>query len=210
MLSFEFLLNLKAMKKMFFAPALFLFLFLLLPKSAHAQGTYSCGVIPYAPSDEKCRGIVNNCKSGYSPGFECRKFTTKSACEAAGPFPCIGKGEREEGEKAERGEISITCEGETGINTAIGCIPISNTNQFIGFILRWAMGIGGGIALLLIVVAGFQIMTSAGNPERVQAGKELLTSAIAGLIMLIFGVFILRVIGVDILGLGELGLTGSK
>lgn len=87
------------------------------------------------------------------------------------------------------------------IYTAIGCIPVSNTPEFIAWILGWAIGIGGGIALMLIIVASFQIMTSSGNPEKVQAGKELLTSAIAGLIMLIFSVFILKVIGVDILKL---------
>lgn len=87
------------------------------------------------------------------------------------------------------------------IDTAIGCIPTANMNLFIAFILRWAIGIGGGIAFLLIVFAGFQIMTSAGNPERLKAGQELLTSAIAGLILLIFSVFILKIIGVDILKL---------
>jgi len=70
---------------------------------------------------------------------------------------------------------------------------------FIGFILRWAIGIGGGIAFLLIVYSAFMIMTSQGNPERLKAGQELLTSAIAGLIMLIFSVFILELIGVKIL-----------
>jgi hypothetical protein len=44
-------------------------------------------------------------------------------------------------------------------------------------------------------------MSSSGDPERLKGGQELLTSAIAGLIMLIFSVFILRVIGVDILKL---------
>jgi len=92
------------------------------------------------------------------------------------------------------------CPGGKGIDTAIGCIPIENTT-FINFILRWAIGVGGGIAFLLIVFAGFQIMTSAGNPERLKAGQELLTSAIAGLILLIFSVFILRIIGVNILGI---------
>jgi hypothetical protein len=89
----------------------------------------------------------------------------------------------------------------TGINTAIGCIPFNDTNALVGWILRWAMGIGGGIAFLLIIVASFQIMSSSGNPERLKAGQELLTSAIAGLIMLIFSIFILRVIGLDILKL---------
>jgi len=89
------------------------------------------------------------------------------------------------------------CTGET-VYTAIGCIPIE-TNAMTAFILRWAIGIGGGIAFLLIVYAGFIIMTSSGNPDRLKAGQELLTSAIMGLILLIFSVFILKIIGVDIL-----------
>jgi hypothetical protein len=93
------------------------------------------------------------------------------------------------------------CPNDTEINTAIGCIPFGDTNAFVGFILRWAIGVGGGIAFLLIIMATFQIMSSSGDPERLKGGQELLTSAIAGLIMLIFSVFILRVIGVDILKL---------
>ena len=104
-----------------------------------------------------------------------------------------------------QGSDKVLCSDKKSVNTAIGCIPIGDTNVFIGFILRWAIGVGGGIAFLLIIVAGFQIMTSTGNPERVQAGKELMTSAVAGLIMLIFSVFILRIIGVDILKLPGFG-----
>lgn len=87
------------------------------------------------------------------------------------------------------------------IFTAIGCIPVTGTPEFAKWILGWALGIGGGISLMLIIVSSFQIISSSGNPEKVQAGKELLTSAIAGLIMLIFSIFILKVIGVDILKL---------
>lgn len=97
---------------------------------------------------------------------------------------------------------------DCGIDTAIGCIPVEDTNQFMGFILGWAIGVGGGIAFLLIVYASFMIMTSSGNPERLKAGQELLTSAISGLIMLIFSVFILRFIGVDILKLSDFGFGG--
>ncbi len=97
--------------------------------------------------------------------------------------------------------VSVTCNDGNGINTAIGCIPINDTDAFLGFILGWAIGIGGGIAFLLILYAGFMIMSSSGNPERLKAGQELMTSAIAGIIMLIFSVFILRVIGVNILGI---------
>lgn len=91
--------------------------------------------------------------------------------------------------------------GTEEVESAIGCIPVGDTNQFMGWILGWAIGVGGGIAFLLIVYASFMIMTSQGVPDRLKAGQELLTSAISGLIMLIFSVFILNFIGIDILGI---------
>ena len=80
----------------------------------------------------------------------------------------------------------------------MGCIP-TDPSQFIGKILGIGIGIGGGIAFLLILFGGFQILTSAGNPEKLNAGKELVTSAITGLLIIIFSIFILRLIGVTIL-----------
>ena len=100
------------------------------------------------------------------------------------------------------------CDGDS-IETAIGCIPVGDTNSFMGWILGWAVGVGGGIAFLLIVYASFMVMTSQGVPDRLKAGQELLTSAISGLIMLIFSVFILKFIGVDILGLNNFGFGGN-
>ncbi len=89
------------------------------------------------------------------------------------------------------------------IYTAIGCVPILNGGNdlvpFMAFVLGWGVGIAGGIAFLLILYAGFQVMTSSGNPQRVQAGKELLGAAISGVLLLVFSTFILRVVGVDIL-----------
>jgi len=62
-----------------------------------------------------------------------------------------------------------------------------------------AIGIAGGIAVILIIYAGFLYSTSAGNPQRVAAAKELLTAALSGLILLIFAAYILRLIGENIL-----------
>ena len=104
---------------------------------------------------------------------------------------------------------------KNGVNTAFGCIILFDANivdgegadmsLFLSWILKWAIGLGGGIAFLLIIWAGFMIMTSSGNPERLKAGQELLTSAIMGLIMLIFSIFILGIIGVDILAIPGFG-----
>ena len=90
----------------------------------------------------------------------------------------------------------------TQIDTAIGCITVLDTSEeFLNDILAWAVGIGGGIAFALILYGGFLIMTSQGDPKRLSAGQETMTSAIMGVILLVFSVFILKLIGVDILGI---------
>lgn len=89
--------------------------------------------------------------------------------------------------------------GTNGISTQIGCIEAGSTAGFIGQLFTLGTGIAGGIAFLLIIFGGFQILTSAGNPERLNAGKELVGSAISGLLLILFSVFLLKIIGVDIL-----------
>lgn len=89
---------------------------------------------------------------------------------------------------------------DNAINTAFGCVSVNGTD-FVSTLLTFGIGIAGGIAMLLIIFGGFQILTSAGNPERLNAGKELISSAITGLLMIVFSVFLLRIIGVDILGI---------
>jgi hypothetical protein len=94
----------------------------------------------------------------------------------------------------------------SGMWTAIGCIP-TTLDGFLKTILPFGMGIGGGIAFLLMLFGALQIMTSAGNPEKLNAGKELVTSAIVGLLLIIFSIFLLRLIGADILSIP--GFKGS-
>jgi len=85
--------------------------------------------------------------------------------------------------------------------TAIGCIE-PNLSSFIEKKL-FGMGLGlvGTVALGCIMYAGFLLQTSTGDPEKVKKAQELMTSCITGLIIIIFSIFILRIIGVDILRL---------
>ena len=95
-----------------------------------------------------------------------------------------------------------TCATETGIMTAFGCIRFDSVTTVTKSFLDVGIGIAGGIAFLIIVWAGLTLLTSSGNPEKVKHGQELLTAAIAGLVMIILSIIILRIIGVNILGLG--------
>ncbi|MBU1326602.1 pilin [Patescibacteria group bacterium] len=92
---------------------------------------------------------------------------------------------------------NIFCADNKSVNTAIGCIP-TDPQGFITKFLSLAVGLGGGIAFLLIIFGGFQIMTSAGNPEKLAAGKELVSAAISGLLLIVFSLFLLRLIGYTI------------
>lgn len=87
------------------------------------------------------------------------------------------------------------------LSTAIGCINTSSPENLIKELLGLAVGIGGGIAFLLMLFGTFQIMMSSGDPKGIQGGKETITSALAGLLLIVFSVFLLKLIGVDILNL---------
>ena len=84
------------------------------------------------------------------------------------------------------------------IDTALGCVPVE-MSQFIPWLSRYIFGITGGIAFLMMVYGFFLMATSSGDPKAVQGAKETVTSAITGLLVSIFGVFILRLIALNIL-----------
>lgn len=90
--------------------------------------------------------------------------------------------------------------GKPGVWTALGCMP-TGPEQFIAWLLPKVIGIAGGIAFLLILWGAFMVLTSAGNPEKLNEGKDIIVSAIVGLIVILFSVVLLRIIGVDILGI---------
>jgi len=88
--------------------------------------------------------------------------------------------------------------GGNGVKTAIGCIPIE-TEGFISWLLSWLFGVAGGIAFVLMVFGFIMLGTSQGDEKKMAGAKETITSAITGLLVSIFAVFILKLIAVNIL-----------
>jgi hypothetical protein len=157
-----------------------------------ADGTFDCKVV-----GASCMPVNVSCGSGFKVDLSvCNNTSGVDDCNAITGHACIGENEGAGGQfngpKLENG---------CGIRTALGCIPIDSEQGLAKFFLSWGMGIGGGIALILMVVASFSIMTSGGDPRKLQAGKELLTSALMGLVMLVFAAYILKFIGVDLFGI---------
>jgi len=90
------------------------------------------------------------------------------------------------------------CANSTDIDTALGCIPVE-IGPFVSWLSTWIFGVSGMVAFLMMVYGFFLMATSSGDPKAVQGAKETVTSAITGLIVSIFGVFILRLVALNIL-----------
>lgn len=87
-----------------------------------------------------------------------------------------------------------------GVDTALGCIP-TEPAELVKWILTRSIAMGGGLAILLSLLGGVTIVLAGGNPEKINEGKEIITSAISGLLFILFSIFLLRFIGVDVLGI---------
>ncbi len=93
----------------------------------------------------------------------------------------------------------FNCANSNGIWTGLGCLPLEIDRLIGNFVLTMGIGVGGGFALLCIIYAAFMMQSSQGNPEKLKKAQEMITSCIMGLMLIIFSVFIMRIIGVNII-----------
>lgn len=71
-------------------------------------------------------------------------------------------------------------------------------------IVNWALGLLALVAVILVLIGGFMWMTAAGNEEKVDKAKKILSAAIIGLVI------ILAAWGITIYAINVLGTaTGS-
>jgi hypothetical protein len=90
-------------------------------------------------------------------------------------------------------------DGCLAVKTGLGIDISTNPADFIQDVYGIILGISGGIALVLIIFSGYQMTTSRGVPEKLEAAREQLVSAIIGLIFIIIALAVIQIIGIDIL-----------
>lgn len=71
--------------------------------------------------------------------------------------------------------------------------------ELIRYIFNFAIAIAGLIAFIRLVYGGFRYLTSAGNVAAQRDARDILTSAIIGLLLLLASVLLLRIINPDVL-----------
>jgi len=103
----------------------------------------------------------------------------------------------------------IECSGDAGgqapgVWTAVGCVP-TNSSSIMRVVIKIGLSVSGGVALLMILAASFMLSTSQGDPKKTNDAKDMLSSAIMGLMFIIFSITMLQFIGVKVLQIPGFG-----
>jgi len=182
------------------------------------QGSFSNMLIPGTNGDkfvvnittsDKARIGVSSCTT--TPVIKLDAKTSKPPTLTPGSVPLPGPGTAPGTGTTTGAALTCTgsnctkaggelCDNNEGIQTAIGCVH-TEPQKLIKDIFTLSLGIGGGIAFLLMVWGAFEMITSAGNPDTLKAGKERFMNAIIGILFIVFSSLLLQIIGVDILNI---------
>jgi hypothetical protein len=76
--------------------------------------------------------------------------------------------------------------------------------QVTSAILEIALPLAGTATLVLLIIAGYKMITSQGNPEKLKDAKEMITNAIIGLVFILLSIAILLLIS----NVFDLGVSG--
>lgn len=71
------------------------------------------------------------------------------------------------------------------INNVFNLFPDQNASlpEIVQGILNWIFGVIGIIAVIMVILGGFKLMTSTGDPGRVKKGKDTILYGIIGLVI---------------------------
>ena len=79
-------------------------------------------------------------------------------------------------------------ESDTGLTEFAGKAPAEIINAFVPYVIV----IAGLILLGLLVMGGFQLMTSAGDPKKTEAGRNKIISGIVGFLIIFLAYWIVQ------------------
>jgi hypothetical protein len=75
-----------------------------------------------------------------------------------------------------------------------------NIGDIVSELLKYLFPLAGLLVLLYLLLGGFQLMTSAGDPKKMQEAKGKLTNALVGFIIIFMAYWLVQIVG-KILGI---------
>jgi hypothetical protein len=82
----------------------------------------------------------------------------------------------------------------SGDNQICGTTGQDLLRNYILALFTWGARAIGTLAVLVVIFGGYTYMTSGGNPDKVERGKNLITGAVSGVLLVIFAYVILKAI----------------
>ena len=90
------------------------------------------------------------------------------------------------------------------VNTSLAAAATCNTNYAFGCSLSeyvtkfasWAIGAGISIAIIMVIYAGYTMITSSGDPSKIGFAKEVIVAALTGIVFLAGAQLVLNLLAV--------------
>ena len=88
-----------------------------------------------------------------------------------------------------------------------GGVTTGGLGKCITQIYKWSLGAAAILALLMVVLGGYKVMTAGGNAEQATSGKDYVLSALVGLALLFGAYLILNTINPDLVNFRDFSTT---
>lgn len=84
--------------------------------------------------------------------------------------------------------LPVIAAAQVNVNTIPGAtfgLGTADLQSTVVKIIQWVLGFLGLIAVIMILIGGFQWMTAGGNEEKVGSAKKIISAAVIGLIVVL-------------------------
>ena len=143
-------------------------------------------------------------------GGDLPHYNSQTSCETAlAGGAGVGSGETGGDSSGAGGDSSIPCNPTCSIGGVLEFDTGDSGGSTVTTILTVSISIAAVVAFILAGFGAVRIVTSAGNPSGINAGREMIISAISGLLFIVFAVTILEIIGANILNLPGIESTSD-
>lgn len=82
----------------------------------------------------------------------------------------------------------------TGLSNLQSSTQLEGDGGFVSSVVKVAVPLSVICLILLVVYAGYLLMSSQGNPDKIQEGKEIITNAVIGFLVVLLSAGILLLI----------------
>lgn len=103
-------------------------------------------------------------------------------------------------------KITLPDPGGSGVKTLEGfpSFKFANLAEVISRAIPFVFAFAGIGLLLMLLNGGFTLLTSAGDPKKLESGKQTLTYALVGFLIIFVAYWLVQILG-RIFGLTEIG-----